>query len=230
MAFINVVADETEIYAITGDGFGYPVPLSVSPGEDVLLKLSSRVPASATVQLYRLVEQDDGSVGDPIGDPTTIEVVEQAVPAQAWQDGCGWGTTTAIPIGADTPSGLYSARVTLAGGLATDVVFVVRPDPDATPAPLLVLANTNCWNAYNAWGGRSNYSAANTGITLSFERPNPETVPDVRTADGWASNHLTAAEVWLLSWLERQGYPCNMCSDSDSTMAASSFLPTVPSS
>ena len=75
------------------------------------------------------------------------------------------------------------------------MVFVVRPEPGSTPASILLIANTNCWNAYNAWGGRSNYSVANTGVTLSFERPNPETAPDARTEGGWVSNHLTAAEI-----------------------------------
>ena len=94
-------------------------------------------------------------------------------------------------------------------------MFVVRPAPTAERAKLLVLANTNCWNAYNAWGGRSNYSVANSGITLSFERPNPETQPDARTDGGWAANHLTAAEIWLLTWLEHQGYSYDTCSDAD---------------
>ncbi len=191
------------------------MPQSVAPGDEVALKLSASASGSATMQLHRLVESADGSVGDPIGDPTTIEVASQPVPALAWQDGCGWPTTATLTIDPAARSGLYSARISMAEGPPTDVVFVVRPAPDADPAPLLVLANTNCWNAYNAWGGRSNYSVINTGISLSFERPNPETVPDVRTAHGWTSNHLTAAEIWLLSWLEEHGCRYDVCSDAD---------------
>jgi hypothetical protein len=37
----------------------------------------------------------------------------------------------------------------------------------------------------------------------------------VHTADGFASNHLTAAEIWLLSWIEREGYDYEVCSDAD---------------
>ncbi|MGH3686084.1 MAG: N,N-dimethylformamidase beta subunit family domain-containing protein [Pseudonocardiaceae bacterium] len=194
---------------------GYAVPLSVAAGGDVEVMLSSLAPGLVTLQLHRLIERADGSVGEPAGDPTTIQVAEQPVPALAWQEGCGWQATTTLIINPASSSGLYSARVSAADGPATDVVFVVRPAADAAPAPVLVLANTNCWNAYNAWGGRSNYNVANTGITLSFHRPNPETAPDVRTADGWASNHLTAAEIWLLSWLEQQGHRYDVCSDAD---------------
>ena len=56
------------------------------------------------------------------------------------------------------------------GGATTEIVFVVRPARTAHRNALLVLANTNCWNAYNEWGGRYNYTVENTGITLSFER------------------------------------------------------------
>ena len=194
---------------------GYAVPLSAAPGETVELKISSLPRGSATMQVCRLVEHDDGSVGDPVGISTTIEIVEQPVPTFAWQDGCGWSTTTTVHIDPVWRSGLYAARVMMDGGATTEIVFVVRPAPPAHRNPLLVLANTNCWNAYNAWGGRSNYTVANTGITLSFERPNPETQPDARAGDGWASNHLTAAEIWLMSWLEGQGFSYDVCSDYD---------------
>jgi hypothetical protein len=194
---------------------GYVVPLSIAAGGGVEVKVSSSTTGTATLQLLRLTEQRDGSVGAPVGGPMTIEVGSQPIPPLAWQEGCAWSTTASLDVGADLSSGLYGVRITLNDSTTTDIVFVVRRAAAARPAPLLVLANTNCWNAYNAWGGRSNYTDANTGITLSFERPNPETVPDVRTADGFASNHLTAAEIWMLSWLERQGYKYEVCSDAD---------------
>ena len=193
---------------------GYPATLSVRAGESVALKLSAGTPCSAKVQLVRLLEQPDGSIGLPVMDTMGVELRHQHVPVQAWQDGCGWDTTTTLDLDAGLSSGLYSAQVT-SGTEVNDIVFAVRPAVGAAKAPLLVLANTNCWNAYNAWGGHSNYAPANTGVTLSFERPNPETVPDVRTSDGYASNHLTAGEIWLLSWLDQQGFSCDVCTDSD---------------
>jgi hypothetical protein len=194
---------------------GYAVPLSVAPGGTVDLKLSAREPSSRTVDLFRLVEQPDGSVGDPVttSPTTTVPVAAQPVPVDGWQDGCHWATTTSLTLDPDLPSGLYSARCT-AGADQTDVVFVVRP-AGPTNQPLLVLANTNCWNAYNAWGGRSNYTGPDAVVTLSFERPNPETRPSALVDGQYQANHLTAGEVWLLSWLEKEGYAYDVCSDAD---------------
>ena len=194
---------------------GYATPLSIRAGESVAIKLSFSTPCAGTVRLVRLLEQPDGSVGLPVTDPAPIQLEPQEVPPDAWRNGCGWPTTTTLDVDPALPSGLYAARIT-AGAAVTDIVFVVRPAAAAAKSPLLVLANTNCWNAYNAWGGRSNYSDANTGVTLSYERPNPGTIPDVRNADGtYASTHLTAGEVWLLSWLDQQGFAVDVCADAD---------------
>ena len=195
---------------------GYAVPLSVRAGESVELKLSASAPVSGTIQLVRLLEQADGAVGSAVTAPAPIQLQHQAVPPDAWQNGCGWTTTTSLDIDEGLPSGLYSARITVGSDTVTDIVFVVRPAAAAARSQILVLVNTNCWNAYNSWGGRSNYTDANSGITLSFERPNPETTPDVRDGSGaYAANHLTAGEIWLLSWLEQQGFAADVCSDAD---------------
>src|SRR5207237_998408 len=77
----------------------------------------------------------------------------------------------------------------------------------------LVVANTNTWNAYNAWGGQSNYTSNGDGVLLSFERPNPEARPSARTGDAYQNNHLVAAEVWLQTWLEDSGYRFDVCDD-----------------
>jgi hypothetical protein len=52
-------------------------------------------------------------------------------------------------------------------------------------------------------------------VTLSFERPNPETAPSAWTGATYAPNHLTAAEIWVSTWLEDAGYRFDVCSDAD---------------
>jgi hypothetical protein len=73
-----------------------------------------------------------------------------------------------------------------------------------------VLANTNTWNAYNDWGGRSKYGLR-PGAVLSFERPNPGSSP----ADDGQLNHLTRAELWVLGWLEDAGFTTDVFTDHD---------------
>lgn len=192
---------------------GYAVPAGVAPGDALELKLSSRRGSSCVVTVLRLRGNLDGSVGMPVGDPTEVALEHRPVSANAWQSGCGWPTTLTVTIDPSWPSGLYSARCAVEGEADGDIVFVVRPGEQ--PGDFLVIANTNCWNAYNGWGGRSNYTVANNGITLSFERPNPETAPSAFAGSSYASNHLTAAEVWLLTWLEDAQYSFDVCSDLD---------------
>ena len=193
---------------------GYPMPLSLAPGDSVQIAMRAQRATPCTLQLYRLRENADGSVGVPVGAPVACDVTPQPTPATAWQTGCGWPPAASFTIDPSCQSGLYSARCTTQDGQdSTDVVFVVRPG--AARKNLLLIANTNCWNAYNTWGGVSNYSGYAVPVTLTFERPNPGTAPDARAAGGYARNHLTAAEVWLSTWLEDSGFEFDVCSDQD---------------
>jgi len=91
------------------------------------------------------------------------------------------------------------------------IVFVVKPAP-ASKRLLAILANTNTWTAYNAWGGKSHYSPKYSPPSfLSLRRPNPSTTP---ISDG-QGNHLTLAELWVLSWLEDAGYAIDAYCDHD---------------
>jgi len=164
----------------------------------------------------------------------TVMADNQGVSALAGRDGCGWSTVE-VPLPVDAASGLYAAavrdRASLhgadpdAGGgvtLPTDRVFaplVVRPAPTDT-ARLAVLANTNTWNAYNSWGGVSQYTDP-FGTHLSFRRPSPLLHPadllgteadDDMVAPG---HHLLAGEVRFLSWLRNEGHDWHQWSDAD---------------
>jgi N,N-dimethylformamidase len=192
---------------------GYPSPLSVAPGGSVALKLSALNPTGGSLQVMRLKENADGSVGVPVGSVSSVSVQHQNVSVSAWQDGCGWPTSATVTIDPTWQSGLYSARVSTIEGRVVDLVFVVRPGP--VRKDLLLLANTNCWNAYNAWGGVSNYSGSAEVVQLTFQRPNPESVTRANFSGVYQWNHLTAAEVWFSTWLENAGYQFDVCSDHD---------------
>lgn len=185
---------------------GYCTPLSVAPGQTLELKVSATTAYQVT--WLRLKRQPDGSVGVPMGAPVSLSASPQAVPSNAWQTGCGWATTLANTIPSTWPSGLYSAQCTATGSPPFHIVFAVRPG--AQRRPFAVLANTNTWNAYNGWGGRSKYTSP-PAATLSFLRPNPAASP----VDDGDINHLTRAELWMLAWMEDQGYAADVYTDLD---------------
>jgi hypothetical protein len=122
------------------------------------------------------------------------------VPALAWRDGCGWPESFTFTIPTNAKPGVYSAKCTDISGDFTHICVVVRPKATAR-GEIAVLANTNAWNSYNEFGGRSKYFVP-TGTVLSFERPNPGITPiEYNVID-----HLLRAELWLLNWLEDEAY------------------------
>lgn len=186
---------------------GYCVPLSAEPGQEIAFKVSASTEYAVTY--LRLGPQPHGAVGVPVAGQTQQAAQEQEIPQLAWRDGCGWGTSFSTVIPADWRSGIYAARCTADDGTDAYLPFVVKPAPSAR-APFAVLANTNTWNAYNDWGGRSKYSAPPAAL-LSTERPNPAASP----VDDGQINHLTRAELWVLGWLEDAGYSVDVYTDHD---------------
>lgn len=150
-------------------------------------------------------------------------------------------------VAAPERSGLYYFHAEGESGAFFSFPWVVAPA--APQAPVAVLASSMTWNAYNNFGGRSNYIHARSlppeptvnarqdllryrGGTftewqfpdaeyapLSFERPEPcNHVPrGVEVTDpieGRQPCHLAPAEWRLLGWLEREGYPYDLYSES----------------
>jgi N,N-dimethylformamidase len=187
---------------------GYPVPLSVVAGDSVDFKMSAT--KQYTVTYVRLKQQADGSLGVPLTDAFVVDARVQSAPDEAWEFGCGWDTTFRLSLPAEWSSGLYAARCTDSDGKDSYVVLIVKPHPQQR-ADIAVLANTNTWNAYNGWGGRSKYTSSGHAPVMSFERPNEMTTP----IDDGDLNHTTRAELWLLGWLEDAGYRFDVYSDGD---------------
>ena len=194
---------------------GYASPLSVAPGGKVSFKVSALAPYDVVFQ--RLKMQANGDPGIDILAGARQPGTARAVPATAWRDGCGWPESFTFTVPANAKSGIYSARCTDISGEATHVCFVVRPGATKR-GEIAVLANTNTWTSYNEFGGRSKYSVP-MGTTLSFERPNPGVTPiEFNVID-----HLLRAELWLLNWLEDEGYKTDVYSDLDFHNGISNF-------
>jgi hypothetical protein len=198
--FTEEVADETSSEIMTG----YTSKLSVFAGDQVHFKTSTVADSfSATVMRF-------GQRIDTLFVLEGLPGLHQDIPDSVWKVGCGWQTTFSVVIPEDAKSGIYSAYLKDSNGEAIYVTFVVKP---AVPpsAAIAVLASTNTWNAYNAWGGKSFYVPSDDYATfLSFERPNRRANPVAR-----GINHLTRAELWVLGWLEKNGYAYDLYADGD---------------
>jgi N,N-dimethylformamidase len=186
---------------------GYCAPLSAGSGDTVNFSTSAKQDYKVTY--LRLKHQPDGSPGTAMADPISVSGAIQAIPDEAWQNGCGWKTSFSLNVPGNWPSGIYAAECTDTAGDRSYMVFIVKPRKKRRNK-IAVLANTNTWNAYNDWGGRSKYSMP-PATAGSFARPNPWTTP----IDDGQLNHLTRAELWVLNWLEDTGYSVDVYTDQD---------------
>jgi N,N-dimethylformamidase len=186
---------------------GYCSPLSVAPGQTVQFKVSALAPFD--VSFMRLKKQPAGEAGVTVAAGAHHPGTFQASPGDAWMAGCDWANSFSFKVPAGAKSGVYSARCADITGTETHLCFVVKPGATGR-GDIAVLANTNTWNAYNDYGGRSKYSVP-IGTVLSFERPNPQITPlELNVID-----HLLRAELWFHAWLEDEGYSFDVYADSD---------------
>lgn len=180
---------------------GYCYPLSASPGEDISFMLSGEGESSAVFS--RHISVGANVISYPVG-VRSFDSTVQPLPAEVWRVGCGWDETFRLTIPESWTSGVYSAMCFDSERSKTDITFIVKPS-QSDRSQLAVLANVNTWLAYNGWGGRSKYDGA---ARVSFLRPNPSAKPE-------ESMHLTRGELWVLGWLEQEGYRPDVYSDID---------------
>ncbi len=160
---------------------------------------------------------------------------------------CRWQVTHEYRIPKDAKPGLYVGRFRFrVDGVPRlyHVTFVVKKQPDAPKAPILVIASTNSWLAYKAtsfavtppgllyhWGtgGISNgpgnppaycmyrnHRAGQPAYKSGVNMPWPNAGPYVLYAQGGSGySHLTRAERFALVWLEQNGYRYDMVGDLD---------------
>ncbi len=182
---------------------GYCWPLSASPGETILFYVSGR--GSSSVRFLRHKANAAGSTSVFMG-TATFAPTTQPTPDDADLNGARWRSSFSQTIPATWPSGIYSAELTDLSGNQSHVTFIVKPSP-SRHSTIAVFANINTWLAYNCWKGKGKY--CNKSARVSFMRPNPEASP----IEG--ALHLTRGELWILSWLEDEGYRPDVYTDLD---------------
>ena len=175
---------------------GYAWPLSGRPGQEIDFYVSGS--GSPLVECFRHKANGNGLEAIRKNRTAQFSPRVQFTNAQAWREGAGWNKSFTLSIPDEWESGIYSARVTTAGG-HSHVPFIVKPAPERR-SRLAVIVNVNTWLAYNRWGGKGKYSGA---AEVSFLRPNPAASPVAEDPTmGTHPHHLTRGELWILGWLE----------------------------
>ena len=184
---------------------GYSDEDSYFPGDDLALKIHS------TTELCDIEIMRHGNAIETIETIIGIPCGPQNYNCRSYSFGCDWETTYTYTLPNDLISGIYTAKLSNELAESFHITFVVK---GIGTAPFLVLANTNTWQAYNAWGGHSFYQydlseEIDRSEIISFDRPNPIAEPfgDI--------GHLTGTEMHLYRWMESNGYDYHTVSDQD---------------
>lgn len=185
---------------------GYAWPPSTRTTATLGFHLSAMQAGSGAVELVRLTGRGP-RLGAAMTSGPAITCAFQGTGSNA---GCSWPATFNYTVPASWAAGIYAARCTNGDGAVFDVPFVVsRPGSGARVA---VIVNTNTWNAYNTWGGGSNYTGSGS-VTLGFQRPNLHLL----TAfwDHGSGTHMLRSEIWFIDWLRDQGIAFDLLTDAD---------------
>ena len=194
---------------------GYAWPLSAAPGEVIQFYVSG--PLVPVADIVEHTVSGDSVIGDPKTSVPFTPTVQPLATSTPWRDGVGWQPSFSLTIPASWRSGVYSARLrSVITSEEAYVTFVVKPKT-LSPSGVAVLANVNTWLAYNSWGGKSKYDGAalNSFLRPILMRPAyPEGHPSpVGLWDPF--DHLARAEIFLLSWLQKEGYQPDVYTDID---------------
>ncbi len=191
---------------------GYCWPLSASAGQ----KLDFFVGSQSSEIVTQIIKFDwnpnSNSLQEvSLNSPSYIRNVQPARIAHIMnQDqGCNWPIVQTLRIPDNWISGYYFLKLTSKTSRPHYIPFVVK-NSSSNRAPILLLANTNTWNAYNTCAINGNYSegrlAANT-----FKRPMNI---DPTSLNGGPVEGLPA-EVYFQAWLKFNGFNFDVITDYD---------------
>jgi N,N-dimethylformamidase beta subunit-like, C-terminal len=148
-------------FRLLADGLlGYAWPKWVKGGEKAEFRVHSVEPYKLELWRYGLKKELVRSLGwlDEHGPRATMQITPDG---DYTQTGVAWnkfGYTNPLlhqHVEAPERSGLYYFRARTARGTEFAFPWIVAPRQPA--APIAVLASNVTWNAYNSYGGRSNY-------------------------------------------------------------------------
>lgn len=147
---------------------GYPNKMSLLPGDTLQLFISSSI-SPMTISIYK-----SAATQEFVTSFQDIQAQVQNVSDSSYWYGCRWNETFRFVIPADWENGVYRAVFPIDGG-TREILFIVRSAIPSSHSNILFMLNTNTWNAYNGYGGKSTYEYNSSGkipsAKVSFQRP-----------------------------------------------------------
>ncbi len=191
----------------------YCWPIGIGAGESAQFHVSVMTPGACAAEIVRLTGRGP-QLGTAVPSSQPYLFLSNFQPDHGWASDCSWPVSFEVSAPQATQAwtpGFYAARVMGPAGPPYDVPFVVKRG--ATPGNIALLVNVNTWNAYNTWGGASNYTGTSTAVNLTLKRPNHHLLTGPQ--DHISGNHMLRSEIWLLDWLQSQGYAVDLLTDVD---------------
>ena len=203
----------------TGQIKGYASATSVNQNQSITLFITTNPAQAYTIDFFRIGWY--GGLGARlrlhVGPLNGVTQPSCPTDPTTGMIACGWTVGYTLTIPGDWTSGVYLGLLTNAQGYQNYVIFVVK---DGRPAAFLYQESVTTGEAYNNYPddgvtGKSLYEynsyGANTvagdqrAVKVSFDRP--------YTANGAAL--FLDWEVYLVRWLERNGYDVTYSTDID---------------
>jgi hypothetical protein len=181
----------------------YPGQGSVTLGANVDFHISSDVGA-VNIEVTRTAHAWNQTIL-----VTNLPVTVQPVNAvQPWRTGAAWPVSWTFTIPSDWQPGLYDFRVRSASNntIYSRFLVAVQPAEPGSYSKVAVLTNDSTLNAYNTWGGKSNYKSLVPGDTslapvVAMNRP---------------GNYVYAWVDWKFpKWADRIGMPVEYLTTQD---------------
>ncbi|MCW1971063.1 MAG: hypothetical protein KIH69_023385 [Anaerolineae bacterium] len=214
---------------INGQIRGYASSTSVQRGNSINFHISVKPAQQYTIEVYRLGYYQ-GKGGRLMLTTPQLNGTQQPTCPQTAQTGlvqCNWAVGYTLNVPGTWLDGYYVAMLKNAQGWRSQIIFVVRDD--ARTADFVMQIPVLTYQAYNNYPvgtniGKSLYDynsqtgpspskiglLANTGsyraVKVSFDRP-------YSNLD--MSNHGIFWEVYMIQWLEREGYNVTYITDID---------------
>lgn len=187
---------------------------SAKAGDEVAVKVSTDVPTEVRLEVYRLGWYGGAGArkvwsGGPF--PASKQPDCPADPSTGLVE-CAWSDTATFTVGQDWVSGLYVIKVLRPKGGTYFKRFAPLVVRDSRKAEILFQPGFHTYQAYNAWGGQSLYTATLPSLKkgrayeVSYDRP---------YADNDGSGQMLTWEYPFARLLEEKGYDVTYATNHD---------------
>jgi N,N-dimethylformamidase beta subunit-like protein/List-Bact-rpt repeat protein len=211
---------------------GYASAVSINKGESITFFVSVNPAQTFTIDVYRLGWYG-GAGGRLMQHVDALQGTQQATCPTDPTLGtivCTWDPSFTLAVPDTWTSGIFVAVLNNAAGFQNYIVFVVRDD--SRTADLLYQLGVNTLQAYNNWPndnntGKSLYNYNSFGATtitgttraakVSFDRP-------YRDDGSGGLFYWQLWELYLIQWLEKNGYNVAYSTDLDTHLNGSRLL------